>query len=199
MNITLPSVLTPTPQSTPSDLRRLLVKLLQSDTIACLSFTDPWGTAVAVGKKRIETRSWPAPERYWEHPIAIHISSTLTAEAKAACEEEPFLQVLQAASYTRTPQRGFAWDLPLRHVIAVAWLDQVQRITPEGYLVDEHERHFGNYAPGRYAWRFGAIYRLKQPILASGRLGIWRWTPPATFWDEIQEQLDSLPQGGSPA
>src|SRR5947209_6449981 len=107
MNTTLSLALTSTSQSTSSDLRQLLVKLLQSDTVPSLSFTDPWGTAVAIGEKHVETRSWPAPERYWGKPLAIHISSTLTAEAKAVCEEEPFIQVLQAAGYTWTPRRGF--------------------------------------------------------------------------------------------
>jgi hypothetical protein len=195
------SVTSVTPSTLPEDaaaLIQLLVKVLQRDTVTALTFTDPWGSAVAIREKRIETRSWPAPERYWGQPIAIHISSTLTAEAKAICEEEPFQHVLQSAGYTWTPRRGFEWDLPLRQVIAVAWLERVQLITPR-CLVDKRERIFGNYAPGRYAWKFGAVYRLKQPIIASGRLGIWQWTPPATFWDEIQEQLDSLPQGGSQA
>jgi hypothetical protein len=185
-------------QTSPSDtsaLRQLLVKLLQSDTVTSLSFTDPWGTAVAVGAKKVETRSWAAPERHWEHPIAIHVSGTLTAQAKAVCEEEPFYRVLESAGYSWTTRRGFGWDLPLKRIIAVAWLERVQRITST-CMVDEYERIFGNYTPGRYAWKFAAVYRLKQPVEATGRLGLWQWTPPVAFWDEIQEQLDVLPQGG---
>jgi activating signal cointegrator 1 len=188
-----------TPQTTQSAaLRQVLVKLLQSDTVTTLSLHDPWGSALAVGAKSVETRSWPAPERYWEQAIAIHVSGTLTAQAKAVCEEEPFSRVLQSAGYSWTPRQGFGWNLPLKHVIAIAWLERVQRITST-CLVDEHERIFGNYTPGRYAWKFGAVYRLKQPIEATGRLGLWQWTPPVAFWDEIQEQLDALPQGGPQA
>lgn len=172
-------------------LKQLLIKVLQADTVTTLSFTDPWGSALAVGEKRVETRSWPAPARYWNHPIAIHIASTLTAEAKAACEEEHFQHVLQAAGYTRTSRRGFQWNLPLRCVIAIAWLERVQRVVSV-CPVNEHERLFGNYTPGRYAWRFGAVYRLKEPVVATGRLGLWQWTPPPTFWAEIQGELDQL-------
>ena len=182
-----------TSQPASSDLKQLLVKLLQNDTVTALTLTDPWGTAIAVGEKRVETRSWPAPNRHWGRPLAIHISGTLPTEAKAICEEEPFQQVLRTAGYTQTPRRrgGFTWNLPLKHVIAIAWLERVQRITSV-CPVDEHERVFGNYAPGRYAWWFGAVYRLKQPIISTGHLSLWQWSPPSTFWTEIQGELDQI-------
>ncbi len=172
-------------------LLQLLVKVLQRDTLTTLTFTDPWGTAVAVREMKIETRSWPAPEKYWQDPIAIHISGTLTPEAKMLCDESPFQEMLQKAGCSENVRRHFNWNLPLRQVIAIAWLDTVERITPD-FQVDRQERCFGKYAPGRYAWKFGAVYRLKQPIFATGRLGLWQWTPPDTFWNEIQTSLDTL-------
>jgi hypothetical protein len=175
-------------------LKALFVKVLQYDSLPSLSFTDPWGTAVALGAKRNETRSWPAATRYWKGPLAIHIASTVTPEAKALCGQEPFCRVLEAAGYSWTPRSGFKWNLPLKQVIALAWLEYVEPITPS-YCVDPQERLFGNYAAGRYAWKFGAVYRLKQPIVATGRLGVWQWTPSDSFWTEIQGQLDLL-QGG---
>lgn len=175
-------------------LSQLLVKVLQGDTVNSLTLTDPWGTAVALGAKKKETRSWSAPRRYWSKPLAIHISGTLTPEAKMVCHEEPFQAVLEKAGYAKNLCQRFPWSLPLKQVVAVTWLEHVERIE-RGYSVNPQERSFGNYQLGRYAWNFGSVYRLKQPIVALGHLGIWQWTPPETFWIEVQEALDALREG----
>lgn len=175
-------------------LQQLLVRVLQRDALPTLTFTDPWGTAVAVGEKKIETRSWSAPRKYWYDPVAIHISGTLPLEAKMLCDESPFHEMLRGAGYSWDVRERFMWKLPLRQIIAITWLDTVERITA-GFQVDQKERLFGNYMPGRYAWRFGAVYRLKQPVFAVGRLGIWQWTPPDSLWDEMQTSLDALRKG----
>jgi hypothetical protein len=172
-------------------LKQLLVNVLQRDTLTMLSFTDPWGSAVAVGAKKIETRSWAAPRRYWRCPVGIHVSGTLPQEAKMLCDEAPFRQVLEAAGYSWDLRQRFIWNLPLKHVIAIAWLEEVVPITSD-FQVDQRERIFGNYAVSRYAWKFGAIYRLKQSVQATGRLGLWPWTPPESLWDEVQATLDTL-------
>ncbi len=175
-----------TSEANSSALELLFVKLLQRDTVTTLSFTDPWGTAVAVEAKKKETRSWSAPTKYWGYPMAIHVSGTLTQEAKMICDEAPFREVLEKAGYSRDLRRRFAWNLPLKHIIAIAWLEKVERIELD-YPMDEYERFFGNYQPGRYAWNFGAVYRLKQPIVATGHLGLWQWIPPESFWTEIRD------------
>src|SRR6266699_6473957 len=75
----------------------LLVALLRRDTIPALTMTDPWGSLVAAGAKRIETRSWSTAYR---GPLAIHVAKTLPARAEALCYEEPFCQALEAAGHT---------------------------------------------------------------------------------------------------
>ena len=165
----------------------LLVAAQQRDTIPALTFTDPWGSLVASGAKRIETRSWATPYR---GPLAIHIAKTLPLEAEVLCGDEPFCQALEAAGYSWT--YGLSrnpWKLPLGCVVALVRVEQVQPIAP-GFLVDEQERAFGNYTPGRFAWHFSQVYRLREPLPARGALGMWRWTPPARLWQEIQSHLD---------
>lgn len=188
---TTSSTLLPSLETDTIALSQLLVKVLQRDTIPSLTFTDPWGTAVAVEAKKKETRSWPAPREYWRCPLAIHISGTLTPQAKMICDEAPFREVLEKAGYSWDLRQRFIWNLPLKHIIAIVWLEDVEHIWPD-YQVDQQERYFGNYQPGRYAWNFGAVHRLKQPVVAVGRLGLWQWTPPESFWTEIQGQLDQL-------
>ena len=41
-------------------------------TLPAISLHAPWGTAIAHGLKRWETRSWPCPPRYIGQTIAIH-------------------------------------------------------------------------------------------------------------------------------
>ncbi|MHB8596723.1 MAG: ASCH domain-containing protein [Ktedonobacteraceae bacterium] len=166
-----------------------LATLLQRDTVKTLSMTDPWGTLVALGTKRIETRSWPTPYR---GPLAIHIAKTLPPQAAACCDTLPFSQALEAGGYRWQPERGHnAWGLPLGQIVAIVWLDEVQRITPT-FQVVEPERSFGLFVPGRYAWRFSQVYRLTTPLPARGALGVWEWHPPSGFWCEIQAEYDRV-------
>lgn len=169
-----------------------LSALLQRDTVRTLSMTDPWGTLVALGAKQVETRSWPTPHR---GPLAIHIAKTLPPEAAAYCDEPPFRQALQAGGYHRQPDAAQnPWGLPLGHIVAVVWLDAVQRIAP-AFQVEEPERSFGLFTPGRYAWIFAQVYRLATPLPARGALGVWEWHPPANFWSEIQNAYDRRREG----
>ena len=172
----------------------LLTTLLQRDTVRSLTMSDPWGTLVALGAKKIETRSWTTSHR---GPLAIHLAKTLSADAAASCDESPFRQALEAGGYRRSDIGSNAWGLPLGHVVALVWLDDVERITPS-FVVEEPERAFGLFTPGRYAWRFSQVYRLAHPIPVRGTLGVWEWHPPAGFWQEVQAHYDRVRMEGQP-
>lgn len=165
--------------------RSLFTALLQRDMLKTLTFTQPWATLVAVGAKRIETRSWQTD---YQGPLAIHAAKGFPEWAEQECDAEPCNSVLNDAGYPwqsdrkRNPRR-----LPLGQVIAVVWLERVEQIAA-AYPVAAMERAFGNYAPGRYAWHFSTVYRLTTPIEARGSLGVWNWQPPDAFWGEIQAQ-----------
>lgn len=60
----------------------LLAALLQRDAVKALTMTDPWGTLVALGAKRIEIRSWSTPHN---GPLAIHVAKSLPAWASDCC------------------------------------------------------------------------------------------------------------------
>jgi hypothetical protein len=172
-------------------LKRLFLSVLQRDQIPALTLTDPWGTLVAMGAKRYETRLW---NTHYRGPLAIHVSGTLTGEGRWKCDELSVAEVLEAAGCTYDLRRRIPWELPLRKVVAIAWLEEIHDIL-HGFQVDARERSFGNYGFGRFAWEFSAVYRLQQPLVARGNRLIWKWTPPESFWNEIQGQLDAL-RGG---
>lgn len=137
-----------------------------------LSLIQPWATLIAVGAKAIETRSWPTEYR---GPIAIHASKWLGADGRIVnpdvrdcleyCYLEPFCSVLTRAGIGRVR------DLPSGAVVATARLVDVVRT--DGLDVDPLEREFGNFAPGRWAWRLDGVCRLATPIPYRGNRGLW--------------------------
>lgn len=161
--------------------------LLQCDTLKVLTLTQPWATLMAIGAKRIETRSWA---NGYQGPVAIHAAKGFPQWAEDTCGDEPFCSTLNEAGYpwrpgTKRNPRG----LPLGQIVAVGWLDRVEHIT-QHYAVTTTERAFGNYDAGRSAWCFTQMYQLKTPIKARGSLGLWSWQPPESFWQEMQDAWD---------
>jgi len=143
-----------------------------------LSVIQPWATLIASGVKTIETRSWPTPYR---GPLAIHASKWLqpngrivnatVGEYLALCHEEPFCSALTQGGIERVSQ------LPSGAVVAIARLVDVVRT--DTLDVDSYERAFGNYEPGRWAWRLADVRALPSPLPYRGQPGLWDWPDPS--------------------
>jgi len=155
-----------------------------------ISLLQPWATLVAIGAKRIETRSWCTSYR---GPLAIHASKSWTKDTVKLAFTDPFKTVLRDAGYKLSS------SLPRGKIIAMCELVSMQEITPSyffgvrsdwkwvgpdgrqyRYELDDQERIFGDYTPGRYAWLLDNIKRLDQPMPAKGKLGLWEWDAIAT-------------------
>jgi activating signal cointegrator 1 len=144
-----------------------------------LSLTQPWATLVAVGAKRIETRSWSTKYR---GEIAIHASKGFPRECRTLCSEQPFLRELTRAGWSMP-------ELPTGAIVAVAtvlevlltgdWLNYADRERmirlPGGrqFPVTPTEIAFGHYGPGRYAWILDRVHQLCEPLPCRGALGLW--------------------------
>jgi hypothetical protein len=136
--------------------------------VRAITLTQPWASLVAVGAKRIETRSWRTNYR---GRIAIH-----AAREPAAFEHYSVIALI-----------GAKRDWPLGAVVAFGEITDCIRTEDIGgaelnYIrqqpgVTWTERLFGDYTPGRFGFRIGATERLETPIPACGRLGIWEWDP----------------------
>lgn len=126
-----------------------------------LSLIQPWATLVALGAKRIETRSFRVSYR---GELAIHASKGFPPKARGFAETERALG--------RLPGR-----LPFGAIVAVARLVDVrptQEVAPE---ISALERLYGDYGFGRYAWILEDVEMLPEPVPAKGSLGLWTWTP----------------------
>ncbi len=137
-----------------------------------LTLTQPWASLVAVGAKRIETRSWPT---HFTGRIAIHAAKTFPEDARYLATSEPFTAPLG---------RVLATELPTAAIVAVAMLEQcwqfdentawsIRSRSMRGKL-PPHEADFGDFSAGRYGFVLDDVVRLATPITGVlGKLGLW--------------------------
>lgn len=155
----------------------------------CISLYQPWATLVAIGAKKIETRSWATKYR---GELAIHASRKFTYGIIAElCRSDPiWRQTMKSLGIDY--EKGFKIS-PLPHgaVIATCRIVDCKMIStmptvafnrPDVYYYTEgmpdQEKAFGDYTPGRYAWLLDDVRMLPEPVPARGMPGIWNWTPP---------------------
>jgi len=146
--------------------------------VKVLTLTQPWATLVAIGEKRIETRSWQTSYR---GPLAIHAAQGFPADCREISKSRPFCTVLRKAGYLLP----YGEPLPLGQIIAVVDLQDCQptciKVGAEWHRseyapsVNELERTFGNYKPGRWMWLLLNVRRLGAPIPAKGKLSLWEY------------------------
>lgn len=163
-----------------------------------ISLTQPWATLVAIGAKRIETRSW---QRSYRGPLAIHAAKGFPIEAQKLCAQDPFASALKAAG-----AKDYSGKLPTGCIVAVCQLvdvlpivgakwptghrcvglddDGIVRVWNPGLFCKvkfhcgdiqlcEHEAAFGDYAPGQFAWLLEDVVALSEPIPCRGALSLW--------------------------
>lgn len=138
-----------------------------------LTLTQPWASLVAVGAKRIETRSWGTVYR---GPLAIHAAKTVPREVRDR---------LAGGSTIRTIMHNHGLHLgllPRGAVVATARLVEVVPTTHDGadrlreaLARNELDIVLGDYSRDRFAWLLDDIQALPEPIPARGALGLWDW------------------------
>jgi hypothetical protein len=132
-----------------------------------LTLTQPWASLVALGHKRVETRSWRTDYR---GPVLIHAAKGFPREAQAFASEEVALG--------RLPR-----SLPFSAVVAVVELVAIQRTEEAVLAISGLERRLGDYTPGRWAWSLANVQPLAVPVPAAGKLGLW------TAWPELEAHV----------
>jgi hypothetical protein len=143
-----------------------------------ITIHQPWATLIALGAKKMETRSWLTKHR---DPLAIHAGKKIDREA---CEREPIKSTLSAHGYT-------ADNLPTGAVVATCRIEECWEVsrclrgdvvlekdggnTMREDPIGKKEESFGWYDDGRYAWEMTDINKLSEPIPAKGQQGLWNW------------------------
>jgi hypothetical protein len=147
----------------------------------CLSLIQPWATLLIGGKKRFETRSWQTSHR---GPLLIHASKRMPDAARNLCLSEPFKSTLLALGITNPA------ELPRGMILGTIILDDC---LPSNNILEQLERTvdgqveaaFGDFRPGRYAWRMTEPSHLVVPVVYSGHLGLFEVADSLVFGDAI--------------
>lgn len=145
-----------------------------------LSLWQPWALLIAIGAKRFETRSWDTPYR---GPLVICASKKGLDRRtlNSFLSEEVFaraLEPLRGSSPWSSPSDPVsAWDLPYGDALCVVDLVKCIRTIYMGLEVSPAEIHadapFGDFSPGRYAWKLDNLRAFKEPFPVRGRQGLF--------------------------
>lgn len=149
-----------------------------------ISLTQPWATLIAIGAKRIETRSWNTAYR---GRLAIHASKNFPRKCEMLTFEFPFKQVLRDAGISA------AMTLPTSAIVAVVNLVSTVRFD-DSENWPEPERSFGDFAAGRYGFVLADIIKLPDPIACRGALGIWDTRAVAP---DLESQIEAAIAAGA--
>lgn len=145
-----------------------------------LTLTQPWASAVALGVKRIETRSWSTSYR---GPLAIHAAKSMPAYARFVALANLWPDHVHGR-HVENPLIALGYetfrDYPRGAIVATCVLSACTRIAPAAPNgeISSVEAALGDYTPGRFAWFLTDIMPLPEPIPARGALGLWDWRGP---------------------
>jgi hypothetical protein len=157
-------------------------------SLLALSVWDPYATLLAIGAKVYETRSWAPPMSVIGKRIAIHAGLSQEGLRILAAD-----QSLQRATWTAMHAAGRdtaqCWHPGC--VLAVGTLGfQISTgsiSATVGSGVPPQEFQFGDWSPGRYAWKMMDMVALSRPIPLIGRQGLF--TVPFDIETEISAQM----------
>ena len=133
---------------------------LGGDDMRVLSIKEPFATLIKDGVKRIETRSWKTNYR---GELYIHASLTKTD----ITDRHELLELVK--------DKTFSYG----YIICKCKLKDCVYMTKD-FVEDIRSNHrqeyiCGMYTVGRYAWVLDEVEILDKPILAKGKLGIWKY------------------------
>lgn len=132
-----------------------------------ITLWQPWATLIARGLKIFETRAWGTNYR---GPLAIHAAKRRPINAEL---NDRIRKALVGAGYAH-----YVSDLPLGCIVCT--VDLVDCLHTEDAIRSSFfggdELHFGDYTPGRFAWRLDNV-RPVGNVPARGSQGFWDWQP----------------------
>lgn len=138
-----------------------------------LSLWQPWASLIAVGAKRLETRSWFTAYR---GPLAIHAAARWTLREQLVLREPRFFDALK---------HDYALDdydlpaVPRGAIVAVGMLTDCVSTNRLAELPGQQEDEFwfGNFMADRWMWRIEGVQKLEIPVRCPGQRGLWELEP----------------------
>lgn len=138
-----------------------------------ISLWQPWASLIAWGEKQYETRHWYASYRGL---LAIHAAKRKPTYDDTVHMKDEFYAACRRNQYTQ--DYGLS-TLPLGAVLCIVDLKAVIQTSPNLIRqIGQKEAAFGDYSPGRYAWKMEVVEVFDKPIPARGEQGLWNWERP---------------------
>jgi hypothetical protein len=129
-----------------------------------LTLWQPWAQLIAVGAKKVETRSWRPP---------ASLGRLVICSAKRSLRVET--DVADAAAKNRIYAALARHSGPLRYgaALCVVTVISVQHVLPLTRTLSEDELAFGDYSRGRFGWVLGDLRAFARPFPVCGRQGLF--------------------------
>lgn len=151
----------------------------------CISLWQPWATLIAIGAKKIETRSWKPPmERGVPFRLAIHAAKKWNGELEDLCYSRPFCGALRANECDSDARMIDRVKAARGHIVATCYLAGWDHTESMAFPITDKERAFGDYSPMRFAWYLEEVKALETPIPFIGKQGIFD-VPDSLFQDGV--------------
>ena len=160
-----------------------------------LTVWQPWASLLMMPNvKRYETRGWMPyramiGQRVAIHAAAItpvmdpHIETRTRIEALLDCPAHQWPKALPRSVILGTARFVGAYRVATFDGVAHVTFDQAAHGSPEArgalFSTATGEHLLGNYAPGRWLWKFDQHEVFPEPIQAKGAQGFWNWEPPS--------------------
>lgn len=147
-----------------------------SISIRGLSLHQPYASAMALGMKRLETRSRTTTVR---GVVLLH------AATRQAPADDPVWEYMPLS----------VDDLPSGAVVALGNLVgsyRAEELPPHVAILRRAnpEHSLGDFSPGRFVWEFDDVVALPEPVACKGAQGFW--LPSHETLDAIEAQLPAM-------
>ncbi len=131
-----------------------------------ITVLQPWAWLLVSGKKRCETRPWKTDYR---GEILIHAGKK---DMTSTVMQQTFFEA-KCMKRAGVPSAEIATGAVIGKAVLVncVQIDETMRELIRKQHFDEYA--LGCYSPGRYAWVLENPQMFKNPIPASGKLGLW--------------------------
>jgi activating signal cointegrator 1 len=150
-----------------------------SKTMKALSLWQPHASLMAVGAKKIETRSWSTEYRGL---VAIHAAKRFQELERLLVNNIRFYNALwpeyhpEAIDGDRPRPDLVIKGLPLGCFVAAGKLRHCLSTTSDAKYIpskQSDEFWFGDYSEDRFMWVFDEIWKLSSPVYATGQRSLW--------------------------
>jgi hypothetical protein len=129
----------------------------------CLTLLQPWASLIFDGPKVHETRSWPAPDKIIGQQLVIHAG----ARHVPLYDLPPLLVDLVRFLWRyRTEGPFYGGALGTVRLVSCTRTETTVPASREDEIA-------GNWASGRWAWRFEEPRAFAVPRVMKGAQGIW--------------------------